>query len=143
LVLGFWTVAIPYWRLVRHGVRPDFSLAGVPGWLLIAAGAALYFCAVWAFAIRGKGTPLPIDPPKTLIVEGPYRLVRNPIYWSIFSVILGEPLYFIPFPWQSWPLYISSWPASLCWSMKNRFCGASLLPSMKTTAAASPAGCRA
>ena len=95
LVPGFWTVALPYWWLVRGGMRPDFSLARSPGWLLIAAGAALYLtCAFWAFAIRGKGTPAPIDPPKKLVIEGPYRVVRNPMYWSVFSVMLGEAIVF-------------------------------------------------
>ena len=84
LVPGFWTAAIPYWGLVRHGARPDFSLGRVPGWLLIAGGAAPYLaCTFWAFAIHGDGTPLPIDPPRKLVVEGPYRVVRNPMYWAI------------------------------------------------------------
>ncbi|PYT52963.1 MAG: isoprenylcysteine carboxylmethyltransferase family protein, partial [Acidobacteria bacterium] len=56
---------------------------------------ALYFaCAFWGFALRGKGTPLPIDPPKKLVVEGPYGLVRNPMYWSVASVMLGEAAVF-------------------------------------------------
>jgi protein-S-isoprenylcysteine O-methyltransferase Ste14 len=40
--------------------------------------------------MRGKGTPLPLDPPKKLVVEGPYRIVRNPMYWNVASVMLGE-----------------------------------------------------
>lgn len=94
-VPGFWTVGLPYWWLVRRGMRPDFSLARLPGWLLIVAGGALYLvCAFWGFAIRGKGTPAPIDPPKKLVVEGPYRVVRNPMYWGVISVMLGESIVF-------------------------------------------------
>lgn len=94
LVPGFWTVVMPYWLLPR-GARPDLQGSGAAGWLLIAGGIALYFaCAFWGFALRGKGTPAPIDPPKKLVEEGPYRIVRNPMYWSVALVMLGEGLVF-------------------------------------------------
>ena len=91
---GFWTVAMPYWMLPK-GTRPDLRGAGAAGWVLMAAGVALYIaCAFWGFAIRGNGTPLPLDPPKKLVVEGPYRVVRNPMYWSVLFVLLGEAAIF-------------------------------------------------
>jgi protein-S-isoprenylcysteine O-methyltransferase Ste14 len=94
VVPGFWTVLMPYWLLPR-GTRVDVRGAGAAGWLLIAAGIALYFaCAFWGFALRGKGTPLPMDPPKKLVVEGPYQVVGNPMYWSVASVMLGEAVVF-------------------------------------------------
>ena len=72
VVPGFWTVLMPYWMLPR-GVRPDIRGTGAAGWVLITAGVALYLmCAFWGFALRGKGTPLPLDPPKRLVQEGPY-----------------------------------------------------------------------
>src|SRR6266849_597464 len=94
IVPGFWTVAMPYWMLPR-GVRLERRGASLLGLPLIAAGVALYVAtAFWGFALRGKGTPAPIDPPKKLVVEGPYRVVRNPMYWSVLCVMLGEALAF-------------------------------------------------
>jgi protein-S-isoprenylcysteine O-methyltransferase Ste14 len=94
LVPGFWTVAMPYW-ILPNGTRMDIRGAGLLGLLLMAAGAALYFVtAFWGFALRGRGTPAPIDPPKKLVVEGPYRVVRNPMYWAVASVVMGEALVF-------------------------------------------------
>ena len=93
-VPGFWTVLMPYWLLPRP-VRADVRGAGAAGWPLIAAGIALYFaCAFWGFAVGGRGTPLPLDPPKKLVVVGPYRNVRNPMYWSVAFVMLGEAAVF-------------------------------------------------
>jgi protein-S-isoprenylcysteine O-methyltransferase Ste14 len=94
LVPGFWTVAVPFW-LLPNGVRPAPGAAAALGWLFMAAGAALYFvCAFWGFAARGQGTPAPIDPPKKLVIEGPYDVVRNPMYWSVALVMFGEAFVF-------------------------------------------------
>jgi protein-S-isoprenylcysteine O-methyltransferase Ste14 len=94
IVPGFWTVAMPYWMLPR-GVRLELRGASLLGLPLIAAGVALYVAtAFWGFALRGKGTPAPIDPPKKLVAEGPYRVVRNPMYWAVACVMMGEALGF-------------------------------------------------
>ncbi len=63
--------------------------------MLVAAGVALYLaCAFWGFTLRGHGTPAPFDPPKKLVVEGPYRIVPNPMYWSVAFLMSGEALVF-------------------------------------------------
>src|SRR5882724_4392345 len=99
---GFWTVLMPYWLLPRP-VRAYVRRAGAAGWLPIGAGIALYFaCAFWGFAIRGKGTPLPFDPPKKLVAEGPYAVVRNPMYWSVLFVMLGESEIFHSMVFAEW-----------------------------------------
>jgi protein-S-isoprenylcysteine O-methyltransferase Ste14 len=59
---------------------------------IIIAGVALLLACIWEFAARGKGTLSPVDPPKALVVEGLYRYVRNPMYLSVSSIVLGEAL---------------------------------------------------
>ena len=56
---------------------------------LLLAGASIYFWCLWNFAVTGRGTPAPIDPPKKLIVRGPHKYVRNPMYLGVLSVVFG------------------------------------------------------
>jgi protein-S-isoprenylcysteine O-methyltransferase Ste14 len=84
------------------GLMPAYlvgSDAGIRGWinwpglLPVALGAALYLWSVWKFALAG-GTPAPIDPPTHLVVSGPYRVIRNPMYVGVPLVLLGESILF-------------------------------------------------
>src|SRR5437588_10929689 len=84
---------VPY-RLLRPPLKPSFDVIGVIGIVAIALGAAGYLTCAWNFAYYGLGTPAPIDPPKTLIVHGLNRYMRNPMYASVLLVILGEAAMF-------------------------------------------------
>jgi protein-S-isoprenylcysteine O-methyltransferase Ste14 len=57
---------------------------------LIAAGVALWYRTVALFARIGRGTLAPLDPPRRLVVAGPYRYVRNPMITGVTTVLLGE-----------------------------------------------------
>ena len=54
-----------------------------------AIASVLYLWSVWNFATRGRGTPLPADAPKRLVIQGPYRYTRNPMYLALFTALLG------------------------------------------------------
>src|SRR5260370_317651 len=56
---------------------------------LFLVGASVYFWCLWDFAVAGRGTPAPIDPPKQLVVRGLYRSVRNPMYLGVLLVVAG------------------------------------------------------
>lgn len=60
------------------------------GWLLLLPGLAALLWSVWEFAVRGHGTPAPIDPPKTFVASGLYRFVRNPMYLGVLVTVLGQ-----------------------------------------------------
>jgi protein-S-isoprenylcysteine O-methyltransferase Ste14 len=51
-----------------------------------------FFLMVWSFVslIRtGKGTPVPIAPSQKLIIDGPYRICRNPMLLGVIIYFLG------------------------------------------------------
>jgi len=98
LVPGTVTVVAPYLLLPR-GAGLAIGPAGLWGVPLIALGMGCYFWCVWDFALRGGGTPAPIDAPKRLVVTGPYRYVRNPMYLGVESLVVGEAILF-----SSWRL---------------------------------------
>ena len=94
LLPGMVTIAVP--ALLLSG--EDAELASWPG---VVAGAALILAgvAMWLWTARllariGKGTLAPWDPTRHLVVEGPYRHVRNPMISGVAAVLLGEALLF-------------------------------------------------
>lgn len=62
------------------------------GSALIAAGFSLWLWTVRLFARIGRGTLAPWDPTRKLVVEGPYRHVRNPMISAVLMVLAGEAL---------------------------------------------------
>ncbi|MDR3472822.1 MAG: isoprenylcysteine carboxylmethyltransferase family protein [Devosia sp.] len=69
-----------------------------PAVVVIALGAALYFWCLSLFATVGRGTPGPWDAPRRVVVVGPYRRVRNPIYVAALLVVVGEAWLFLSLP---------------------------------------------
>lgn len=70
------------------------ALLAILGIGLIAAGVGLWAWTVLLFARRGKGTLAPWDPTRRLVVEGPYRHVRNPMISAVLTVLVGEAILF-------------------------------------------------
>src|SRR5688572_9352906 len=97
LLPGTVTVLIPYWLISLRGagVSTDREPLRYFGLLLIAIGAAGLIWCIWEFFSRGRGTLAPVDPPKHLVVQGLYRYVRNPMYVSVVTILLGESIYFV------------------------------------------------
>jgi len=62
------------------------------GFSLLGIGLTLLISTIRLFVSRGKGTLAPWDPPKHLVMDGPYRYVRNPMHSGVFITLYGEGL---------------------------------------------------
>jgi len=81
-------------------VRPaGIGLAQIAGVVVGASGAVLALWCIVTFTVIGRGTPAPFDPPRRLVVVGPYRLVRNPMYIGAGLALAGAALFY-----ESWAL---------------------------------------
>jgi len=74
------------------GPRLELGLARYAGLIPLVVGLAIISRCFADFVRRGRGTPAPYDPPRELVVAGPYRYVRNPQYVGVVLVVLGEAL---------------------------------------------------
>jgi protein-S-isoprenylcysteine O-methyltransferase Ste14 len=90
---GVFALYIPL-AILRTGPRVEMgvlSFLAMPLWLI---GSLIVLRCFWDFTFTGRGTPLPTNPPKELVVTGFYRYVRNPIYVGVMFIFLGYFLWF-------------------------------------------------
>jgi protein-S-isoprenylcysteine O-methyltransferase Ste14 len=73
------------------GSIPFLFILGI---LFMCLGLAAYAWTVYDFAASGRGTPLPVDAPRHLVVRGLYRYTRNPMYLGVLFVILAWAMLF-------------------------------------------------
>jgi len=94
LLPGTVTVLIP-WLILHHAhASLQWSLRRLPALAILAVGVIILMRCIWDFAVSGRGTLAPVDPPKHLVVRGLYRYVRNPMYIGLVLVLLGEAWFF-------------------------------------------------
>ena len=65
--------------------------------VLVLAGVTFLLVSFARFALA-EGTPAPLAPTRRLVIEGPYRYVRNPMYLAVVAIILGQALLFASVP---------------------------------------------
>ena len=84
---------VPWWITGwQPGEPPPGPLARTAGVVLVTGGAAILVDAFRRFVVEGHGTPAPAAPPDALVVHGPNRWVRNPMYVALVIVISGQAL---------------------------------------------------
>ena len=94
--VGFLLIFLPARVLTWSGIRPPptIALPQVAGFVVGLAGAVFALSCILTFALVGKGTPAPFDPPRRLVTAGPYRYLRNPMYLGAGLALLGAALYY-------------------------------------------------
>jgi len=90
-VIGTFVVALPLAALQLDRV---ISLE-LPLWcryvgiVTFAICGSLSYSAFLPFITKGRGTAFPTDPPRTLVLVGPYRYTRNPMYVGNLGMIFS------------------------------------------------------
>jgi len=89
-------IVLPARLLTAAGIArpPAIGPWQIAGLLVGLAGAAIALWCILTFVIVGRGTPAPFDPPRRLVVRGPYRVVRNPMYIGAGIAVAGAALFY-------------------------------------------------
>ena len=100
-ICGFMTVwlwLVPRWiRLHTSFQLPAVSPLRWFGLIPLSLGAAIAVSCFIHFVGSGRGTPAPFDAPRKLVVSGPYRYVRNPMYVGAGLFLAGCAILFSEF----------------------------------------------
>ena len=96
LFIGFVLVYLPARFLSWSGiVRPAvIGALQIAEMIMVTIGTAIALWCVFTFVFIGKGTPAPFDSPKKLVIRGPYRFVRNPMYIGAGMTLTGAALFY-------------------------------------------------
>jgi protein-S-isoprenylcysteine O-methyltransferase Ste14 len=103
-------VLVPLWIARNNnispaiGTNPSQMFLQVVGSLLLVVGVILFSASLRKFASDGEGTLAPWDPPRRLVVRGPYRYVRNPMISGVVCALFGEALLLLSRPHFVWAL---------------------------------------
>jgi protein-S-isoprenylcysteine O-methyltransferase Ste14 len=104
------TVLVPRWLARTNNITPAIGttaplvLMQVVGVLLLIVGLILFSASLGKFVTEGEGTLAPWDPPRRLVIRGPYRYVRNPMISGVVLVLFGESLILLSRPHLMWAL---------------------------------------
>lgn len=100
LFVGLVIFYLPARLLSWFGIARPAVLAveQVAGMTIGIVGSAVALWCVLTFALVGRGTPAPFDPPRRLVIRGPYRFVRNPMYMGAGLALSGAALFYESLP---------------------------------------------
>ena len=97
LVMGFllpyWIISTEHSQSARPWVTTNILLA-VLGAIITAAGLVLLILSIRLFILIGRGTIMPWDPTRKLIIVGLYQHVRNPMILGVLILEIGAAVLF-------------------------------------------------
>lgn len=96
LFIALVLIFVPARVLSASGIASPATIGAwqLAGLALGTVGAALALWCIFTFVVVGRGTPAPFDPPRRLVVQGPYRFVRNPMYIGAGIAVAGAALFY-------------------------------------------------
>jgi len=96
LFIGLLFIYLPGRLLTWSGVvRPEPNGAPqIAAMIVSSIGTVIALWCIFTFVFVGKGTPAPFDPPRRLVIRGPYRFVRNPMYIGAVLVLAGLAIFY-------------------------------------------------
>ena len=86
-----WATAGPAFDAFRFTPRPAL------GWTTFALASCGGIWSAATMAVLGRGTPLPLDHPRELVVAGPYAYIRNPM--AVFGLLQGSGIAMVLGSW--------------------------------------------
>lgn len=90
-----WLWLMPRWMSLNTSWAFPFAIpARWAGILPLLLGASLAIACFANFIAAGQGTPAPFDAPRRLVISGPYRYVRNPMYLGAGLFLAGCAILF-------------------------------------------------
>jgi protein-S-isoprenylcysteine O-methyltransferase Ste14 len=93
-----WLGGLAWWVYLRKPAGPSLlelhpGFATGAGIALTIVGVTLY---LWAAGTLASGVPSAMAPPAELLMRGPYRYVRNPLYLAVAAIFLGVSTLYAP-----------------------------------------------
>lgn len=92
-VVSFSLVAFPAIGIIIDRMMGfDKFLPHPYNWLGLVVFVPAFIFILWTlyvFGSRGQGTPVPYEATQHLVIEGPYKFLRNPMEFALSSLMLG------------------------------------------------------
>jgi protein-S-isoprenylcysteine O-methyltransferase Ste14 len=90
LIFLIWTLVgvVAYFEVARAPVPVERMISAVAGVLILLIGVGIVASARIHFTRTGQ-SPIPWKPSPELILQGPYRFTRNPMYVGVTVIQIG------------------------------------------------------